>query len=115
MVSWAVYPQLGSGRPAGLSPAIVQGLLRGQLGFQGVTVTDAIGAGALRGYGPVPIRAALAARAGMDLILAASQDSAEGAQAAAGLQSALANGTLTAASADAAVERILSLRQSLRP
>jgi beta-N-acetylhexosaminidase len=115
MVSWAVYPQLGSGRPAGLSPAIVQGLLRGQLGFQGVTVTDAIGAGALRGYGPVPIRAALAARAGMDLILAASQDSAEGAQAAAGLQSALAHGTLTAASADAAVERILSLRQSLRP
>jgi beta-N-acetylhexosaminidase len=114
MLSWAIYPQLGSGRPAGLSASIVQGLLRGKLGFRGVTITDAIGAGALRGYGPVPQRAALAASAGMDLILAASQDAAEGAQAAAGLQSALAHGTLSQASAGAAVERILGLRESLR-
>ena len=77
MLSWAVYPRLGSDRPAGLSASIVQGLLRGRLGFQGVTITDAIEAGALRQYGPVPRRAALAAAAGLDLILASAQDSAE--------------------------------------
>jgi beta-N-acetylhexosaminidase len=115
MLSWAVYPALGSGRPAGLSAPLAQGLLRGQLGFQGVTITDAIEAGALRHYGPVPRRAALAAAAGMDLILASAQDSAEGAQAAAGLQGAAAAGTLSQASVDAAVQRILLLRDSLRP
>ena len=115
MLSWAVYPHLGSDRPAGMSPQIVQGLLRGQLGFQGVTITDAIEAGALRHYGPVGQRAAMAAAAGMDLILASAQNPGEGAQVVAGLQSAYAKGTLGQASVDAAVERILSLRQSLRP
>jgi beta-N-acetylhexosaminidase len=60
-------------------------------------------------------RAALAAGAGMDLILASAQDPGEGAQAAAGLQAAYTAGTLGQPSVDAAVERILSLRQSLRP
>ena len=115
MLSWAVYPQLGSGRPAGLSAPIVQGLLRGKLGFEGVTITDAIGAGALRAYGPVQRRAVLAAGAGMDLILAASQHSAEGTQAAAGLLGAYSSGALGPAGFQAAVEQILWLRQSLRP
>jgi beta-N-acetylhexosaminidase len=114
MLSWAVYPQLGSRRPAGLSAPIVQGLLRGRLGFEGVTITDAIGAGALRAYGPVQRRAVLAAGAGVDLILAASQDSAEGARAAAGLVRAYSRGGLSAADFQAAVARILWLRQSLR-
>jgi len=115
MVSWASYPRLGPSRPAGLTSQIVRGLLRGRLGFAGVTITDAIGAGALRAYGPVYRRGVLAARAGMDLILASSQDSAEGAQVAAGLRGAYVGGALSAASFQASVERILSLRQSLRP
>ena len=46
MVSWAVYPAMGA-RPAGLSPNVVQGELRGRLDFTGVTITDALEAGAL--------------------------------------------------------------------
>jgi beta-N-acetylhexosaminidase len=42
MVSWAVYPALDPGRPAGLSPTIVGGELRQRLGFKGVTITDAL-------------------------------------------------------------------------
>jgi len=114
MLSWARYPQLGSALPAGLSATIVQGLLRGRLGFGGVTITDAISAGALRGYGPVQHRAVLAAGAGMDLILAASMNSAEGTWAAEGLRAALAGGRLSKTGFDAAVAQILSLRQSLR-
>lgn len=47
MTSWAVYPALDPDRPAGFSPAVVQGELRDRLGFRGVTVTDALEAGAL--------------------------------------------------------------------
>ncbi|MEP7024260.1 MAG: glycoside hydrolase family 3 N-terminal domain-containing protein, partial [Actinomycetota bacterium] len=46
MLSWAVYPALGTSRPAGLSSLIIQGQLRQRLGFRGVTITDALGAGA---------------------------------------------------------------------
>ncbi len=114
MVSWAAYPQLGSARPAGLSPGIVQGLLRGRLGFEGVTITDAIGAGALAAYGTVPNRALLAAAAGMDLILASSQSPGEGVACADGLESGYAGGRLARPLFQAAVARILALRQSLR-
>jgi beta-N-acetylhexosaminidase len=49
MVSWATYPALDASLPAGLSPAVVQGELRGYLGYQGVTITDALEAGAVSG------------------------------------------------------------------
>jgi beta-N-acetylhexosaminidase len=113
MVSWAVYPHLGSGLPAGLSPAIVQGQLRDRLGFAGVTVTDSISAGALARFGTAQNRSLLAAKAGMDLILAASQDSTTGVQCAAGLFGGYQDRKLAKAAFQAAVTRILALRQSL--
>ena len=51
MVSWAVYPALDAAYPAGFSSAVIQGELRGRLGYQGVTITDALEAGALAAYG----------------------------------------------------------------
>ncbi len=113
MVSWATYPHLGSGRPAGLSPVIVQGLLRDKLGFGGVTITDSLGAGALAHYGSLPARAVLAAGAGMDLMLGPSEDSQGGAQIMDGLKRAYRSGRLPAAGFQAAVTQILQLRQSL--
>jgi beta-N-acetylhexosaminidase len=115
MVSWAAYPRLGSDRPAGLSPGIVQGLLRDRLGFDGVTITDAIGAGALAAYGTVQNRSLLAAAAGMDLILASSQSAGEGVACVDGLESGYTGGHLARPFFQAAVARILALRQSLRP
>jgi beta-N-acetylhexosaminidase len=113
MVSWAVYPALDPGRPAGLSPAIVVGELRQRLGFTGVTITDALEAGALRGYGTFGHRALLAAAAGMDLILCSQQDVAEGEQAAAGLQAGYGDGRLGRPAFLAALQRVLALRASL--
>src|SRR5262245_11501490 len=69
MASWAVYPALDAAHPAGLSPTVIQSELRGQLGYQGVTITDAIEAGALTSFGSFGQRAVLAAQAGMDLLL----------------------------------------------
>ncbi|KJS51673.1 beta-N-acetylhexosaminidase, partial [Streptomyces rubellomurinus subsp. indigoferus] len=74
MTSWAVYPALDPDRPAGLSPAVVQGELRERLGFDGVTVTDALEAGALAPYGGTGDRAVAAAGAGMDLLLCSARD-----------------------------------------
>ena len=79
MLSWAVYPALDPARPAGLSPAIVQGELRHRLGFRGVTITDALGAGALARFGGIGHRGQLAALAGMDLLLCSDHRVAEGA------------------------------------
>jgi beta-N-acetylhexosaminidase len=113
MVSWAVYPHLGSSRPAGLSSAIVQGQLRSGLHFKGVTITDAIGAGALAAYGSTQNRALLAAEAGMELILAAGETPTEGEQTLDGLETGYGDGKLAKSTFQAAVAQILALRQSL--
>ncbi len=113
LVSWARYPNLGSSRPAGLSSVIVQGQLRRRLGFPGVTITDAIGAGALRSFGSVQNRSLLAAQAGMQLILSAAQTVTEGQQALGGLQTGFNNGTLSQSVFRATVTQILTLRSTL--
>ena len=113
MVSWAVYPALDRSRPAGLSSHIIQGQLRTRLGFKGVTITDAIEAGALRAYGSISNRAQLAAGAGMDLILCAAQNVAEGVSCRNGLQSGYASGKLNHAAYQAALTRVLNLRAGL--
>jgi beta-N-acetylhexosaminidase len=76
MVSSAIYPTLtpGSDQPAALSPQIVKGLLRGQLGFDGVVITDDLEAPAIE---TSPGDAgALALQAGNDLLLYAKTDGA---------------------------------------
>jgi beta-N-acetylhexosaminidase len=113
MVSWAVYPALDPNLPAGLSPTVVQQELRGHLGYTGVTITDALEAGALNAYGTPAQRAEDAAAAGMDLILCSSGEVSQGQQAAAGLADALADGKLTQAGFSAAVNRVDALRAGL--
>lgn len=62
--------------PATLSRAVVTDLLRGQLGFRGVTISDALDMGALaKGSAQAPDVVA-AVRAGVDLLLAAADPEA---------------------------------------
>ena len=114
MVSWAVYPALDPRVPAGLSAKVVGGELRQRLGFTGVTITDALEAGALRAYGTTRHRATLAARAGMDLILCSAQQAVQGDQARISLARDYRHRTLDQAAFRAAVQRVLALRSSLR-
>jgi beta-N-acetylhexosaminidase len=44
MVTHVIVPAYDSANPASLSPTLVDGVLRGQLGYQGVVVTDAMDA-----------------------------------------------------------------------
>ncbi|HSR86151.1 MAG TPA: glycoside hydrolase family 3 N-terminal domain-containing protein [Streptosporangiaceae bacterium] len=114
MVSWAVYPSVGSSLPAGLSSAVVQGELRGRLHFHGVTITDGIGARALARYGSSQNRALRAAQAGMQLILASGSMS-QGMACLDALEAGYNSGSLQAASFRATVTQLLLLRASLRP
>jgi beta-N-acetylhexosaminidase len=113
LVNWAIYPALDPTRPAGLSPAIVSGELRQRLGFTGVTITDALEAGALQPFGTVGQRATLAAQAGMDLILCSAQQATEGDQAKIALENGYTGGTLDQAAFQAALQRVLALKSSL--
>jgi beta-N-acetylhexosaminidase len=115
MVSWASYPKLDPSRlPAGLSPKIVQGELRTRLGFKGVTITDSIGAGALNPYGSTQNRCALASKAGMEVLLAASEAVGQGTACTTGLFDQYVHDSTAAKKAfQAVVAQILALRASL--
>jgi beta-N-acetylhexosaminidase len=96
-----------------LSSAVVQGELRGHLGYQGVTITDAIEAGALTSFGSYGQRAVLAAQAGMDLPLCSAQDVTQGQAVTSALASALDSGQLNPSAFNAAVQRVTALRNTL--
>jgi beta-N-acetylhexosaminidase len=76
MTSHVLLPALDAHRPATLSPTVL-GLLRGELGFEGLLVSDAVDmAGASAGRGE-PAAAVLALAAGCDLVcLGADKDEA---------------------------------------
>jgi beta-N-acetylhexosaminidase len=76
MVSTASYPTLGAQKPAALSPTIVKGLLRGQLGYGGVVITDDLEGQAISSTLPPAIAARGALEAGNDLLLYATSTKA---------------------------------------
>ncbi|WP_393060936.1 glycoside hydrolase family 3 N-terminal domain-containing protein [Streptomyces sp. LN549] len=112
MLSWAIYTALDSTRPAGLSPTVV-GELRDRLGYTGVTITDALEAGALQSFGSTSQRAVTAASAGMDLLLCSSRSVSQGDEAVTALSDALASGGLDGQAFDAAAARVAALRAGL--
>src|SRR6188768_1834092 len=68
MLSTAVYPAF-SDRPAAFTHAIATGELRNRLGFEGLTVTDALETPAVEHFGSTAEAAVAGARAGADLLL----------------------------------------------
>jgi beta-N-acetylhexosaminidase len=92
---------------------VIQGELRGRLHYRGVTVTDAIEAGALAAFGSFGNRAVLAARAGMDLLLCSAQNPAQGHAVVTALASALDKGQLNRSAFNTAVQRVTALRRGL--
>jgi beta-N-acetylhexosaminidase len=75
MLSTAVYPKLdGSKRPAAFSSTIATGVLRKQLGFNGVAVTDSLTAPAAD---RIPHTASRAMLAGSDLLIFGAESASE--------------------------------------
>ncbi len=90
---------------------IATGELRGRLGFEGVSITDALGSAAVSDFGG-PAKAGLAAAgAGTDLLL--FTDPAAGARAGAALLRGLRSGALSRAEFEVSAGRVLRLRHRL--
>jgi beta-N-acetylhexosaminidase len=123
MIANAAVPGL-TNLPASLSPAVVNGLLRHDLGFDGLVLTDSLSAGAISQSGYQLPRAAVAAiGAGADMILFGStltpadvallspgNVSATINQIASAIATATANGTISTARLNAAVLHVLAVK-----
>jgi len=69
MVSHALYPALDRRRIASQSPAVIGGLLRDRLGYEGVVVTDSLEADAVISRSSLATAAQRSIAAGADLLL----------------------------------------------
>lgn len=109
MAAHIVAPALDpSGAPASLSAPMVTGILRDQLHYNGVVITDALSATALQNYTNAQ-RAVSAVEAGVDELL--MPDDLAGAISA--VESAVRSGEIATARIDQSVERILTLKSKL--
>jgi beta-N-acetylhexosaminidase len=77
MTSHILLPQLDPDNPATLSSAILTGLLRGELGFDGVIVSDALDMKGASGVLGIPATAVRALAAGCDLLCIGTNNTAE--------------------------------------
>jgi beta-N-acetylhexosaminidase len=125
VVSHAFYTAYDPVTPASLSPLVTFELLREQLGFEGVAITDDLGAGAIvargaagetGGGGPaggtaVTAAAVAALQAGADMLMIGSPEDQEGVAEA--IVSAVRSGELAEERLDEAVGRGLVLKQEL--
>jgi beta-N-acetylhexosaminidase len=110
MLSTAIYPAF-SPQPAAFSRAIASGELRERLGFEGVSITDALSTVAVRAFGGTAKVATAAAGAGADLLL--YTDPGEAARAQQALLLRLRSGALPRAPFEESVGRVLRLRHRL--
>lgn len=69
MLSHILYPSLDARWPASLSPAIARDLLRGELGYDGLVLTDDLDMGAIRRHFSIPEAVPQILKAEIDLIL----------------------------------------------
>jgi len=112
MLSTAIYPALDSRAAAAWSRPIIHDLLRHQLGFAGVTITDSLDAAAAARGVTDPVVALRSAEAGADLLLVTgSQAASKGVYDS--LLAAAQAGTLPRSRLTASYNRIIGLKGRL--
>jgi beta-N-acetylhexosaminidase len=110
MLANAAYPPLDSPGPAFTAPAVTTGLLRDELGFAGVTITDDLDAGAVRAEYDRTSAAGAAVAGGSDLLLFAQTSRPDVLE---GLVRDAERGRFEPAQLEEPCSRLLSLRESL--
>lgn len=107
MVSHISAPNVtGDNTPASLSGQMVNDILRGQLGYQGIVVTDAMNMGAITEYYTADEAAVKALQAGVDMILMPEDFDI----AYSGVLDAVNNGTLTEERINESLQRIYRIK-----
>ncbi len=109
MVTHILNPQLDPKLPTSLSPNVVTGMLRNNLNFKGVIISDTLWMGGISNTYTLAQAAVLAVKAGTDLLLG-PRGLAETQTMIFGLKQAVLNGMLTQSQIDASVTRILALK-----
>lgn len=113
MTAHILFPALdSSGVPATLSQPILTDLLRDELGFDGLIVTDCLQMKAVADTWGTPRAAVMAARAGADILLVCHNAATQSATFDA-LLAAVHSGELSEARIDESVKRILAAKASL--
>ena len=114
MPSHLRVPELTGNLPATVSAAAITGLLRGELGFTGVIVSDALEMRATRDMFGIPRAAVLAVAAGTDLLcLGREGGEAEYLAVREALVAAVRDGDLDGARLEEAADRVARLRGGL--
>ena len=111
VVSHSLYSAYDSVSPASLQPEIVTGLLRDELGFDGVAISDDIGAGAIEAVSRPADAAVEAVNAGIDLVQVADPKDVEPVREA--LLAAVDDGTLSEQRLQEAASRVLALKREV--
>jgi beta-N-acetylhexosaminidase len=109
-LSLSFYAAYDPVTPAALSEAVATGLLRDQYGYDGLAVTDDLGAGAIKAGYSVPGAAVAAIQAGADLIQIASPDDQAGVREA--LLEAVRSGAISEERLAEAAGRVLELKRA---
>jgi beta-N-acetylhexosaminidase len=109
MTGHSVYPAYDDKYPTTLSEKLLTGLLREELGFDGVIVSDAIGMAAILKQWPLPIACAMAIKAGCDTILLKADDESRS-QCFFGIKQAVENGQLSKERLNEAVTHLLRMK-----
>lgn len=109
MTTDVLMPAIDPTMPAELSHTFVTDILRNQLGYNGVVITDALYMLGIADKWSVPQAVVLAIEAGNDMILGV-RDSSVLAASVAALKQALADGSLTMQRINQSVERIIALK-----
>ena len=102
-------PAIDPNLPAELSPKAINGILRGDLGYNGVVITDGLYMRGVSDYWTLSQAAVLAIIAGNDLIEGPYTVS-QVAKVVSALKQALQDGKLTQARIDQSVKRILLMK-----
>jgi beta-N-acetylhexosaminidase len=109
MVTHEIVHAIDASKPSSLSYNVVTGILRDELGFKGVIVTDSLTMEGITAYYTEAQAAALAIEAGSDLLMGASTP-ADAASMITGIKQAIASGTISQQRIDDSVRRILMLK-----
>ncbi|HTQ49293.1 MAG TPA: glycoside hydrolase family 3 N-terminal domain-containing protein, partial [Candidatus Acidoferrales bacterium] len=109
MTGHSVYPAYDSKYPTTLSEKLLTGLLREELGFDGVIVSDAIGMAAILKQWPLPQACAMAIKAGCDTILLKADDESRS-QCLFGIKQAVENGDISEERLNEAVTHLLRMK-----
>jgi beta-N-acetylhexosaminidase len=110
MVSTAIYTRIDPNQPAAFSPTIVTGMLRKDLGFRGVIISDDVGISKQVSGRPVGARAVDFIAAGGDLVL--TVDATQAPTMVAALLARAKSDRKFKAQVDAAALRVLQAKQA---